>query len=164
MTSIKLYVFGALFIAYSAGIFYLGGLKGTAKADTAITAQEAQGEAIAQAGVTALEGQAAHAAAEQVNDNKAEATHAQDDHKIDTATPSSEPLFVQSRAAAKGVCIAAVPGAKAAAGAVGTDPSAGGSVASGGDGSDRRPEIEALKQQLERIAADERLLIAEWPK
>jgi hypothetical protein len=146
------------------GGFYLGGLKGTAKADTAKTAQEAQGEAIAQTDVTALEGQAAHAAAQQINDSKAETAHAQDDHTIDTTAPDRDPLFVQSGPAAKGVCVPAVPGAKAQASALGAGTAAGGLKQSGGDGVDRRPEIEALKAKLERIAADERLLIAEWPK
>lgn len=147
-----------------AGGFYLGGLKGTAKADTAKTAQEGQSEAIAQTDVTALEGQASHAAAQQINDNKAETAHANDDHKIDAAAPDRDPLFVQSGAPAKSVCVAAVPGAKAAAGPVGAGAATGGSQSSSGDSVDRRPEIEALKKQLERIAADERLLIAEWPK
>lgn len=144
--------------------FYFGGLNGTVKAATAKAAQEGQSEAIAQADVTALEGQAAHAAAQQVNDNKAEAAHAQDDHKIDTTPPSSEPLFVQSGPAAKGVCVAAVPAGAAAAGAVRAGTPTGGPQPKGGDGVDRRPEIEALKKELERIAADERLLVAKWPR
>lgn len=150
-------------VLFGAG-FYFGGLKGGEQAAVAKTAQEGQSEAIAQADVIALEGQAAHAAAQQVNDNKAEAVHAKDDHTIDTTPPSSEPLLVQSSPAAKGVCVAAVPAGAAAAGAVRAGTPTGGSVQSAGDGIDRRAEIEALKKRLERIAADERLLVAEWQK
>jgi hypothetical protein len=152
----------ALIIGFGGG-FYFGGLKGTAKADTAKTAQEAQGEAIAQTDVMALRSQAAHEATQQINDNVAETNHAKSIETIDTAAARSDPLFVQSGAAAKGVCSPAVSGASASTGALGAGSAAGGSVPSSGDGVDRRPEIEALKKKLERIAADERLLIAEWP-
>jgi hypothetical protein len=153
----------ALIIGFGGG-FYLGGLKGTAKADTAKTAQEAQGEAIAQTNVKALQTQAAHEAAEQINDNTAEIAHAKSIETIDTGAARTDPLFVQSGAAAKGVCRPAVPSTKTTASSLGAGAAAGGSGPSVGDGVDRRPEIEALKKKLERIAADERLLIAEWPK
>lgn len=154
---------GALILGFGGG-FYFGGLKGTAKADTAITAQEGQGEAIAQTDVKALQTQAAHEATQQINDNTAENAHAKSIETIDTGAARTDPLFVQNGPAANSVCRPAVPGAKTAASPVGAGAAAGGSQPSGGDGVDRRPEIEALKKKLERIAADERLLIAEWPK
>jgi hypothetical protein len=149
-------------VLFGAG-FHFGGLKGSEQAAVAKSAQEGQGEAIAQAVTTGLEKQIEKSDAQQINDNAAEAAHGKDVHEIDTSTPRADPVIVYRDRPGK-VCVAAVPGAKAAASTVGASPGTGGSVASGGDGVDRRPEIEALKKKLERIAADERLLIAKWPK
>jgi hypothetical protein len=153
----------ALIVGFGGG-FYFGNLRGAEKAAIAKTAQEVQGEAIAQADVKALQTQAAHEAAQQINDNTAETAHAKDITQIDTSVSRTDPLILQSGGAGKSVCVAAVPSTETAAGALGASAATGGPIASGGEGSDRRPEIEELKKRLERIAADERLLLAKWPK
>lgn len=156
---LKLALLAAVF---GAGV-YVGSLRGDVKAEKAKTAQEGQGEAIAQADVTALEGQAAHTAAQQINDNHAEAAHGQDNHKIDATPDRADPVIVYRDRPSK-VCVAAMPGAEAQARPDGTDPAAGGSQPSDRDGDNRRPEIEALKKQIERVMADYRRLDAEWPR
>jgi hypothetical protein len=57
-----------------------------------------------------------------------------------------------------------VPNPKAKAGAIAANSAGGGSQPVGGDGDNRRSEIEALKKKLEIVTADYRRLDAEWPK
>lgn len=151
----------AVALIFCSGL-YVGNLRGDVKTDTCKTAAAVDTAAQDTTITTGLEKQIAHSQAEQINDNAAEATHAKDVQKIDTVKPRTDPVIVRRGPAQ--VCVAAVSGAKATAGPVGAGAAAGGSSPSGGDGDNRRPEIEELKQRLERIAADERLLIAKWQK
>jgi hypothetical protein len=152
----------AIALIFCSGL-YVGNLRGDVKTDTCKAAAAVDTAAQDTTITTGLEKQIAHSQAEQINDNAAEAIHAKDIQKIDT-TPAvrTDPVIVRRGPAQ--VCVAAMPGAKAPTGPVGTGAAAGGSSPSGGDGDNRRPEIEELKQRLERIAADERLLIAKWQK
>lgn len=155
------YIYAAIATFLFGGGFYLGGLRGHAKADDAKVAQVSQSEEIATAVSTALLNERAQVARQAKADNAAQAQHDKDTASINSAPPRSDPIIVY-RDAPKVRC-STVPGDSGKASTLAANPAEG-----GGEpvdrGRDIRPGLEAVKKRLELVMADYRREDAEFPK
>lgn len=150
-TTIKYIVGAVLLAAYSAGWFYLGGLKSQA---TLARFQRDQ----AQVTATAVLNERAAAEEQAAKDHITEQTHAATILQIDSAPAITAPLIVYHP---EQLTIGPLQGAEGEAGAESAHTqNRGGQPVD--RGSDIRPAIEALKKRLEKVMADYREMDQEW--